>query len=240
MSDNVVGAGVYTPAEAAPLLQLSVSSGARNRPSRQLSGRLRRWMSGYSVRGEMYAPLWSPDFMDADSDKLYFSFRDLMELRAVMLFVDAGVSLQAIRKSIFRAKEIIKSERPLSTTQFRTDGRTIFLEIAKEEGDPQLYDLIRRQYAFQRIVALSFKDVEFEGIMPVRWWPASTKSGIVVDPARSFGQPVDDQTGVPIEILANAAQTNGGVEAAAKWWRVPAENIRRAVDFQHALEAQAA
>lgn len=80
--------------------------------------------------------------------KVELSFRDLMELRSVQLFLEQGLSLQAIRRAIEKAVECFGMERPLSTQRFRTDGRTIFLEVAQETGEAQLLDLKRDQYLF--------------------------------------------------------------------------------------------
>ena len=37
------------------------------------------------------------------------------------------------------------------------------------------------------------KDIDYDGNVPGRWWPAGRQSGIVIYPARSFGQPIDDE-----------------------------------------------
>jgi uncharacterized protein (DUF433 family) len=60
-------------------------------------------------------------------------------------------------------------------------------------------------------------------------------SGIVLDPTRSFGQPIDDGTGIPTRVLANAATAEGSTAAAAKARRVSAAVIRRALNFERTL-----
>ena len=37
-----------------------------------------------------------------------------------------------------------------------------------------LIDLLRNQYAFSRVVEPSFRNVDYDGDVPERWWPMST------------------------------------------------------------------
>ena len=122
---------------------------------------------------------------------------------------------------------------PLSTNRFKTDGRTVFLEMAEDDNDPKLIDLARGQWTMHSIVAPFLKQVDFgENGAPLRWWPLGKAKRIVVDPERSFGQPVDASSGVPSAVLAAAAQAEGSIEAAATAWRVGVGSVRRALAFE--------
>jgi uncharacterized protein (DUF433 family) len=217
-ADKLIGIGLYTPAEASRLLQIPAS-------------KLTRWLRGHEVEGQWYERLWQPQ-VDLGDGRVYLGFRDLMELRTADAFMKAGVSAIMIRKAIAEARKYIDDERPLSTARFRTDGRTIFLEIVDDDRDPKLLDLFKRQYAFKRIVEASLKGVEFGDGIPVRWWPLSKQDRIVLDPGRSFGQPIESTSGVPTASLAAAARAEGSVERAAKLWRVTPQAVRRAVKFE--------
>src|SRR5689334_675393 len=140
-ADNLIGIGLYTPAEASRLLRIP-------------AGKLVRWLRGHEVKGHWYERLWQPQ-VDLGDGKIYLGFRDLMELRAADAFMKAGVSAIMVRRAIEEARKYIDDERPLSTTRFKTDGRSIFLEIADKDNDPKLLDLFKRQYAFKRIVEAS-------------------------------------------------------------------------------------
>lgn len=221
---TLVGIGLYTPAEASRLIHVA-------------SGKIVRWLKGHEANGKWYERLWKPQ-VDLGDGKVYLGFRDLMEMRTAAAFMEAGVSAVAIRRAITAARELLDDDHPLSTTQFRTDGRTIFLEIAGANDDAKLLDLFRNQFAFKRIIELSLKGVEFEGIAPSRWWPMSRDARILVDPERSFGQPIEADTGVPTAILASAARAEGSIDKAAMRWNVPAQAIRRAIRFEEeVLEA---
>jgi DNA-binding transcriptional MerR regulator len=200
----LIGIGLYTVPEAARLTGISVP-------------RIRRWLAGYRHgRGadtHASAPLWHPEVPKFGS-KVELSFRDLMELRFVHLFLEQGLSLQAIRRAIQKAVDVFGIERPLSTQRFRTDGRSIFLEVAGEIDEPRLFDLKRDQYLFHRMVAPSFKDIDFEKGIPVRWWPLAGRKAIVLDPKRSFGKPILARSGVPAAALADAYQVRHSFKQA--------------------------
>ena len=228
MSDaHLVGIGIYTVPEASRLTGIPVS-------------KIRRWLAGYHYRSHddehRSAPLWTPEVPKFGS-KVEFSFRDLMELRFVNLFLERGSSLQAIRRAIEKAVEYIGVERPLSTQRFRTDGRTIFLEIAEETGEDVLFDLKRDQYAFHRMVAPSFRDIEFEKGLPARWWPDTEAKGIVLDPRRSFGKPIVARHGVPTAALAGAYKVRRSFKLVGIDYDLPEKAVRDAVAFEERLAA---
>jgi uncharacterized protein (DUF433 family) len=221
VSYDLVGIGLYTPSEAERLTGIPAA-------------KLIRWLRGHTVGDHPYERLW-PSQIELDDNRTYLGFRDLMEARVAAGFIDAGLSPQKVRQAIEIARNIVKDDRPLSTARLTTDGMTVFLQRVDETGDESLIDLFRKQYAFRRIVEPSLHNLDFEDGVPTRWWPASRSVGIVVDPARSFGQPVDDATGIPTWVLSDAATSERSVEAAAMVWRVPAASVRRAINFEQEL-----
>lgn len=225
---NLIGIGLYTPGEAERLIHV---------PARKIA----RWLRGHVAGGRRYEALWQPQ-IDLQDDQVYLGFRDLMEMRTAHAFMVQGVSAQKIRRAAERARELMGIDHPLSTNRFKTDGQRIFLEVARENGgDAELLDLFSKQYAFKRIIASSLKDIDFDdGVTPSRWWPLGKAKGILVDPARAFGRPIDAGSGVPTGILANAALAEGGEERAARVWSVPPVAVRRAIEFERGSVAAAA
>lgn len=223
---DLVGIGLYTAIEAQRLLGVSAS-------------KIKRWLGGHERKGVQYDALWAPQ-VNLNDDRVYLGFRDLMEVRAANEFIRAGVSPHAVRRAIQVAQEYVDAERPLSTTRFKTDGRTIFLKIAEGEEDEKLLDLFKRQYAFSKIMEASLKNVEFDGITPTRWWICSPKAGIVVDPQHSFGQPIEYETGIPTAVLAKAVEAEGSVTKAARAWMVDPKHVQRAVRFERSFLGTAA
>ncbi|MGF1624921.1 MAG: hypothetical protein ACFCVH_08555 [Alphaproteobacteria bacterium] len=210
---SLVGVGLYTARDAERF------TGARQTA-------VRRWLRGYRARGRDHSALWSSQ-IDLGDDSLYLGFRDLTEIRVVAALVRERLSLRMVRRAIEIARDRFGMDRPLSTDRFRTDGKSIFLVLSKE--NEEMIDVFRDQYAMQRIIEPSFKKLDFDDAgEPVRWHVAP---GIVLDPHRSFGQPIEAETGVPADILADAVAAEGSVKAAARVYSVPERAVRRALAF---------
>ncbi|MFL2778484.1 MAG: hypothetical protein ACJZ88_03880 [Paracoccus marcusii] len=222
-----VGQGLYTAPEAARLLKASPAT-------------VRRWLEGHSYirAGERHVadPLWRPRLGKVD-DQLSLTFRDLIELRFVKAFVDQGLSLQAVRACLSLARECVQADQPFSTGRFRTDGKTIFLQGIAGSNDPELIDLRKKQYAFKSVIERTFKDLDIEADEVLRWRPFNGKVSIVVDPERSFGQPVATTSGVPTAALADAVRAEGSVARAAALYEVDKAVVADAVKFQEGLDA---
>ena len=224
---DLIGIGLYTPAEASQLL------GVR-------SAKIIRWLRGHDLHGKHYERLWQSQ-IDLGDNEVYLGFRDLMEVRVANAFIERGLSPQKVRRAIEIARQMIGEQRPLSTTRFRTDGRTVFLQVLKEDGSDSMIDLFRSQYAFREIIEPSLKNIEFNaGGIPLRWWPLGKHARIVVDPQRAFGRPIESESSVPATVLAAAAKAEGSPEAAARIWSVSTASIRRAVEFQTACDQRLA
>jgi uncharacterized protein (DUF433 family) len=222
VTESLVGIGLYTPAEASALIGVP-------------AGKLSRWLKGHRVEGKPYERLWRP-MVELEDGTIALGFRDLMEARVADAFISRGLSPQKVRRAIELARELTGEERPLSTARFRTDGRTVFLQMLAEDGADRLIDLFKRQYEFREVVEPSLKNIDFEAGLPARWWPNGKAAGIVVDPKRAFGQPIEAKSAVPASILAAAADAEGSVEAAARVWAVSPAAIRRALAFQKGFE----
>jgi uncharacterized protein (DUF433 family) len=236
--EDVLGRGVYSGTEALQLInfrrQNETSYGSVSRQT------VVRWLRGYDYQDRSGArhhsdPLWHPDY--GDDDVVEVSFRDLIELRFVKAFRDAGLGLQTIRACFERAVEEVKDDRPFSTQRFRTDGKTIFLEITHDVREGELIDLRRRQSVFHRLVAPSLRDLEFDADVVARWFPLGIARSIVVDPARAFGRPITTDGSVPAEIISDAVKIEGSPEKVAKSYGVPLLAVRDAVAFQQQLAA---
>jgi uncharacterized protein (DUF433 family)/DNA-binding transcriptional MerR regulator len=212
---SVLGLGVYSVAEAARLTGIS-------------AGRIRRWLRGQR--------------RDAAVEPLVLSFRDLLEVRFVDAFRKHGVSWKAIRVAAERAEEIVQDAHPFSTKRFKTDGSSIFADIVQKTGEESLLDLVKSQYELKSVVdPFLFEGLEFSdpGIEPVRWWPLGRNHRVVIDPERSFGQPIVVPESVPTAVLARAVQAEGSVEAVARWYLVDAQAVEDAVEFESRLATAA-
>ena len=221
---SMLGLGLYSPTEAAALTGI---------PARKI----RRWLCGHSIGDRDYPALWHSQLEKFDIEQLYLSFLDLVQLRVADAFITQGLSPQKVRRAIELGSEIVAYDYPFANARFRTDGKTLILQVLDDDGDDKLIDLFKHgQYLMQKVIEPSLKNLEFDGDIAVRWWPLGRAKGVVVDPKRQFGQPIDDATGVPTSVLAQAAQTEGSPAIAAKRFMVPVASVHRAVAFelQHA------
>lgn len=227
VGDVPIGIGFYTVSEASRLIKTP----ARN---------IHRWLGGYSHKnnGRVTAipPLWTPQLPRFD-DQMEIGFRDLIELRFVQAFLDAGLGLKTIRNCLECARECVNDERPFSTRRFKTDGRTIFLESLKHSGESELLDLKRRQYAFKQVVERTFRDLDFSEDSVTRWRPFNGKESIVIDPSRAFGQPIAAEFGVPTVVLAEAVEAEGSIERVAMMFDATVGAVRDATKFEESLRS---
>jgi hypothetical protein len=218
---ELVGVGLYTPAEASRLLRMSAS-------------KIVRWLRGHRIGGRDYPALWSPQ-VDLGDGRIYLGFRDLMEARVADAFIEQGVPAQRIRRAIAFARDLLGVEKPLSADRFRTDGRDIFLRIIETDEHGQererLLNLFRSQYEFRQVIEPLLMTVDFNRGAPVSWWPSGRRAQIVVDPARAFGQPIEATTSIPTAVLAAAANANG-IAGAARAFEIPEAAVRRALAFE--------
>ncbi|MCJ2013522.1 DUF433 domain-containing protein [Methylobacterium sp. J-076] len=83
----------------------------------------------------------------------------------------------------------------------------------------------------------TFRDLDLEGDVVTRWRPYQGRDTIVIDPRRSFGQPIAAETGVPTVALADAVAAEGSAERVARLYDVAVGVVRDAVRFEESLRA---
>ena len=220
---SLIGLGLYTPAEAQRLIGIPRST-------------LVRWLRGHDGARRFYEPLWNSR-LDIE-DGTFLSFLDLVQARVAGALVGAGVSPQKVRAAIALAKEIVENDYPFASSYFRTDGKTVILQVLTEDEDERLIDLFRGgQYVMKHVIEPSLRGLEFEDDIAARWWPFGKSSGILVDPKRQFGQPIEAESGIPTSVLAQAVKTEGSIEHAAQAYMIPPAAVRRAIHFEERLAA---
>lgn len=232
MGEIAFGIGVYTAPEAARMVGMS-------------SQTLRRWLLGYDHKSKGGAllhegPLWHPQYTPDEDDGVLLGFRDLVEARIVHALRGKQIGLQTIRTCIDRAKQIVGQDHPFSTSLFKTDGKTIFLEITRGLDEPELIDLKRSQGVFNRVVAPSLSDLDFGPDGAERWWLLHGKRTIVADPARSFGQPIIAEAGITTSRIAQAVKAEGSISKVSKIYQIRPRFIQDALEYENALELKRA
>lgn len=173
------------------------------------------------------------------------TFAELMELHFVKLFRDKNVSFQAIRAAAKAAAKKYDTDYPFSVKRFDTDGRSIFATLKSKETNRDLIeDLQHGQLVFKQVIRPFFKRLDYNSTQDVgRFWPLRTSSRrdgrIVLDPERRFGQPIDAETGVPIDAIWSAVTAGDGQDAktVAKWLDIPEEAVKAAIKYERSLSS---
>ena len=213
----ILGEGIYIPRQAARLLGATAQD-------------VLRWTRGSGP----VDPLWKAHYQFLD-DTAEVSFQDLMDLRIVRALRMAGISLQAVRYAIAFARERFGIEHPLSTANFKTDGAGILMDAV--EKDSELVSLSRKnagQKVFAKIVEQSVSGLEYKGSRVARWWPTRGKH-VLIDPKRSFGDPVLDKSGVSTGTLYKEFQRHGDPKYLAKLYEIDLSGVKEALKFEDSL-----
>ena len=213
-----LGIGIYSVPEAERLTGVPGS-------------KIRRWLWG--AAGGAVKPLWEPQHPVLDGSKA-LGFRDLIEIRFVNAFREAGVSLYQIRSALDSVRQLIETEYPLSTLHFKTDGKKIYADLAGRNH--LLLELPSQQqvFRFPQVLDRLRVGLEYREGDLVRWRPKNNR--VLLDPRRGFGHPIVDE-GVPTDVLASAYVSEGSLAAVAKWYEVDEDSVRDAIAFEAALAA---
>lgn len=225
---SLASAGIYTVSEAAELIGVS-------------ERRVRGWITGYA--GTKRLPLIENE-LGWVGDRVAFSFTNLMEMKFVAFFENAGLRLSHIRAIMNDVRLALDHRHPFATkTVFRTDGRKVVAEIAKKRTGKLVYDLKSKNYEM-RIVMLDtlMDDVHYDVDGMARWWYPRQRAApnVLVHPKIAFGRPVLRDSNVPTRTIAEAVKAEGDdVAAVAQWYDLSQRQVREAVKFETILRQAA-
>jgi hypothetical protein len=226
---DLLGVGLYTNAEAARILHSA-------------DHKVRRWVEGYYRYGladgrRHHAGVVSAELRKVGGHRL-LTFVNLMELHLIKLFRDEGVRMTTIRKAAEMAGRRFGTDHPFALRRFDTDGRDIFVTLGADgSGGEYVQDAVTAQHVFDSMVRPFFLKVDDQQDEILRFWPLGRDSRVVLDPHRSFGQPIDAPTGVPTVVLFEALEVEGDPDHVARLYRVAVEAVLCAADFERGLAA---
>jgi uncharacterized protein (DUF433 family) len=217
--------GLYTVADAARYIEEA-------RP------RLARWAQGYTFRrgGEQrYSGPVLQRGVPGLAELRVLTFLDMVELKLIGVLRRLRIPLMRIR----RAGEIAAREwgiaHSFATREIFTDG-TRLLHHWGLDGTGRVAEVGSSQIAFEDLARPFYRALDFgDEPVPERYWPMGRSAGIVLDPGRSFGQPIDERSGVPTRVLYEMAEGGSTAETIAWWYELDAAAVRRGVEFERAL-----
>ncbi len=230
---NMLGLGIYSPADGARLLRVPAVS-------------LRRWAQGYTYWDADHqarhksGPVTRPDLPVIRGQRA-LSFLELMELRVVAKLRRKGISLQQIRDAARIAREVLHTRHPFASRRIFTDRKRVLTYLDTPPAEFAMVELHHRtvhQLIAGPILEPLLEDLDFdeENGIARRWWPLGKKHPIVLDPEVSFGAPTVAGTRIRTEFVAGmaAVDTRGAVITA---FELAAAQISSAVAFERMLRA---
>jgi uncharacterized protein (DUF433 family) len=227
---QLLGKGVFTPSEAAFYARVRTQM-------------LSRWLFG-SRQG---AAVLDPEF--AASDERIVSFLDFVQTLAVRAIrIRHRVPLYRIREACEEASKRYDLDYPFArehTTFLLGDTNTIIIRL--DDSDyRELAGPSRGSRMITQIIEPFLHDLRFSDGLACEYcaWPPrapeGTKHCIVMNPRRSFGEPVVMSCGYTAQTLWEAYAAEGGTDAAAKAYDVSTEDIELACEFYDHLRGPAA
>jgi uncharacterized protein (DUF433 family)/DNA-binding transcriptional MerR regulator len=217
--------GLYTVPMAARIL-------------REEGTRIRRWINGAS---DSDAPPIIHRQLPLIGGKTVLGFLDLIEARFIKHFKDLGLSSQTIRKIAERLRERHNTDHPFATNKaFRTDGKTILMEIA-DDNEKKILNLLNDNFEMGPVVEQSlFHSILYADDLAYRWHPSPVDHPhVVLDPNYAFGRPVLEGIWIPTDTLASAYNADGSSSPVAEDFDIDEPYVLEAVAYEESLKALA-
>ena len=228
---NEPNRGVYPAAEAARIAHL----GPR---------RVSRWLGGYTYAlRDGSARDSKPVFPRLHGgESIALTFADLIELLYVKHFVDQGVTMPWVKRLHEEARAEFGVAHPFAAKRFETDGKSIFHRFI-HEGRERLEDRKRMQIVERTVFNPLMRRIDHDVVTEAAslYWPMGKNRLIVLDPMRSFGEPIVARSHVPTRVLFAAVRKGGEPRTrVAKWYGVTPAEVDAAIAYEESLNQRAA
>lgn len=211
---------LYTVAEAARFLGV---------PPTTFSNWARGYRATFPDRGPV---IGQPIVTAVPADRYHpaIPFVGLAEGMVIAAFRRAGVSMQHVRAAVAILEQEIGFEHALASRRLYTDGAQVLFDYAERQGDAELAGLtvvLSRQKVFAEVVKDYLTRIEYgsddwaERLVS----PATRGRTVLVDPDRSFGQPIFARGAARVEDVIDRWRAGEPLAAVAEDFGVPAEDV---------------
>lgn len=200
------------------------------------SGTARRWIDGYKRGGREFAPVVRPSATGDES----VTWGEFVETRLLAEYRDAGVPLIRMRPAIVRLREELGTLYPLASAKawLRPEGRELIGQIQDEVGLERrlrivirngqgLFDWSEEALDFQRSAEWTGSGVDAQ-LSAIR--PVSAIKDVLIDPLRSFGEPV--VRGVRTDVIAELVRAGDTPDMIAELYELPRSLVDAAVRYE--------
>lgn len=229
---SYLGIGLYTYTDASHILRIS-------------TGKLHKWADGYpyQYKGELrrQQPLFGRAHPELAVQNL-LTFLDLIQLYLINEFRKEKISLQVIRATADRVSRLFQTNHPFAVMQFHTDGKRIIGEIQETSIDGvsrhYLEDLAKAQLVMETVRPFLIDHLDYtpEGITR-QYWPLGREKGVVIDPARCFGNPMLSDFSIPTYPIYSMYLAGDTPSTIADAYCIDIDHITRAIEYEQALAA---
>jgi uncharacterized protein (DUF433 family) len=209
--------GVYGFSEAARLARVDAAN-------------TRRWFLGRRDHPTS-GPVLRSDVPSVDGQHA-ISFLDLIDLRVVGRFRERGISMPTVRKVYSALSRKLKSPHPFAHARLVVFGKTVMEQVAEEDGEVRLREVLTGQEAIHKLLEKFLRDVEYrdEDGLAVLW---HAHRGVVIDPRRNLGKPIAEEGGAGTFVLARAYAANDeNAELVADLFHTTPRAVLNAVAFE--------
>lgn len=159
-------------------------------------------------------------------------FIGLVEGMVVAAFRRTGVSMQEIRRALAILSDEIGVPHALASRRLYTDGAKILFDYAASAKTEELAGLTivtSRQTVFAPVVSeylrrIDYSDDDWASLLRL---PISTR--VIVDPNRSFGQPIFERGAVRLEDAMDRFRAGDSLRDVADDLGVPLEDLEEVI-----------
>lgn len=194
------------------------------------SGTARRWLEGYSRGGKAYAPVLREHALEDD----VVTWGEMVEARLLAEFRSRDVSVQRMRPAIEQLREEF-GRYPLAQARpfLEVEGRELVRVVQDRVGLDRSLQLVvvRNGQSMMTAATERFRDaVDYEHDEAARLRPSARTPLVVMDPARSFGQPAIRN--VRTETLAEEYRAGTTREDIAELFDLTLRQVDEAIRFE--------
>lgn len=157
-------------------------------------------------------------------------FVGLAEAMVLAAFRRSGVSLQHIRRAVAIIEQEVGLEHALASERLYTDGAVILYDYAQMEHDPKLdglTEVVSQQRVFSPVVKEYLRRITYgsDGWAVRLVSPTTERALVLVDPQRSFGQPIFTDGGVRVEDVLDRWRAGEPLAQVAEDFGVPPKDV---------------
>jgi uncharacterized protein (DUF433 family) len=164
-------------------------------------------------------------------------FVGLSEALVLAAVRGAGVPLQRVRPALEVLAQELGVEHALASRRLYTDGAELLFDYAESSDDPdasvarELVVVRRQQYVFAPVVERYLKLITYgrDGYPDLVRLPIYEHADVIVDPRRSFGQPIFARGGARVTDALDRFLAGESLHAVAEEFGVPLDEVEDVV-----------